>query len=151
MHSLLIIENGKWNVHIKSSDWVISLKPGTVLVFSMCLWSHLMMEMSPKAGYYSILYMRKLKLREILCSLPKVPVLISVLHEIQTRSAPEAYVLSSVPCFPPVKYTLQNNHTECILICVLMVQESTSDFFSISDILWWASIIRVVVKHENDG
>ena len=32
---------------------MISLKPGTVLAFSMCLWSHLMMGMSPKAGYYS--------------------------------------------------------------------------------------------------
>ena len=53
MRSLLITENGKGNVHIKSADGVISLKPGTVLVFSMCLWYHLMMGMSPKTGYYS--------------------------------------------------------------------------------------------------
>lgn len=31
---------------------MISLEPGTVLVFYMCLWSHLIMGISPKAGYY---------------------------------------------------------------------------------------------------
>lgn len=48
-------EPGKEDIRITKSYSLLndSVEPRTVLVFYICLWFHLVLETSPKGGYYS--------------------------------------------------------------------------------------------------